>query len=98
MNITLLGTNPEITEIMSASQDNAKLKLISDFTNLDNHVESYLAAQQLLDKAKAEGNILRKRLLCLLVNLQIKLNIISCLHMTVYYSCIYSYCPYWCMR
>ena len=67
MNITLLGTNPEITDIMSASQDNEKLKLISDFTNLDNHVKPYLVAQELLDKANAEGNILRKRLLCLLV-------------------------------
>ena len=67
MNITLLGTNPEITDIMFASQDNTKLKIISDFTNLDNHVESYLAAQESLDKANAEGNILRKRLLCLLV-------------------------------
>ena len=66
MNITLLGTNMEITDIMSASKDNEKLKLISDFTNLDDHVESYLAAQELLDKANAEGTILRKRLLCLL--------------------------------
>ena len=67
MNITLLGTNPEIADMMSASQDNAKLKLISDFTNLDDHVESYLAAQELLDKVNAEGNIFRKRLTYLLV-------------------------------
>ena len=67
MNITLLGTNPDITDTMTASQDNEKFKVISDFTNLDDHVESYLAAQELLDKANAEGNILRKRLLCLLV-------------------------------
>ena len=67
MNITLLGTNPEITDIMSASQDNEKLKLMPDFTNWDDHVESDSAAQELLDKANAEGNILRKRLLCLLV-------------------------------
>ena len=49
----------EITDIMSASKDNEKLKLISYFTNLDDHVESYLAAQELPDKAKAEGNIFR---------------------------------------
>ena len=59
MNITLLGTNLKITDIMSASKDNEKLKLISYFTNLDDHVESYLAAQELPDKANAEGNIFR---------------------------------------
>ena len=68
MNITLLGTNPDITDTMTASQDNEKFKVISDFTNLDDHVESYLAAQELLDNANAEGNIFRKRLICLLVN------------------------------
>ena len=47
-------------EIASASKDNEKLKLISYFTNLDDHVESYLAAQELLDKANAEGNVFRK--------------------------------------
>ena len=57
MNITLLGTNLEITDIMSASKDNEKLKLISDFTNLDDHVESNLEAQEIPDKANAEGNI-----------------------------------------
>ena len=67
MNITLLGTNPDITDTMTASQDNEKFKVISDFTNLDDHVESYLAAQELLDNANAEGNIFRKRLICLLV-------------------------------
>ena len=53
MNITLLGTNPDITDTMTASQDNEKFKVISDFTNLDDHVESYLAAQELPDKANA---------------------------------------------
>ena len=67
MNITLLGTNLEIMDIMSVSQENEKWKHISDFTRLDNHVESYLAAQELLDNANAEGNIFRKRLICLLV-------------------------------
>ena len=60
MNITLLGTNPEITDIMSASQDNEKLKLMPDFTNWDDHVESYLAAKELLDKTNAEGNVFIK--------------------------------------
>ena len=45
---------------MSASQDNEKLKLISDFTNLDDHVESNLEAQDLPYKANDEGNIFRK--------------------------------------
>ena len=45
---------------MSASQDNEKLKLISDFKNLDDHVESYLAAQELLDKANDEGSVFSK--------------------------------------
>ena len=67
MNITLLGTNMDITDVMTSSQDNEKFKLISDVTNLDDHVESYLAAQELLDKANAEGNIFRKRLIYLLV-------------------------------
>ena len=67
MNITLLGTNMDITDVMTSSQDNEKFKLISDVTNLDDHVESYLAAQELLDKTNAEGNIFGKRLIYLLV-------------------------------
>ena len=57
MNITLLGTNLEIMDIMSGSQENEKWKHISDFSRLDNHVESYLAAQALPDKANGEGSI-----------------------------------------
>ena len=60
MNITLLGTNMDITDVMTSSQDNEKFKLISDVTNLDDHVESYLAAQELLDKANAEGSVFSK--------------------------------------